>query len=158
MNFYKEHGIEPIENSYHYTDVDTVYITYALTFEQISARIHFDIDSLRYLNPVYKCDLIPDMEKPALLILPNEKALEFLHYESKILGYEQPVDNYYTIQLKAADPSDKIKIIHTVEKGEFFHKIAMKYKCSPENIKLWNNLNTNNLVPGQKLVIWVDKQ
>ena len=47
------------------------------------------------------------------------------------------------------------KIIHVVQQGEFTHRIAMKYNCTLENIKAWNNLPGYDVQVGQKLVIWV---
>ena len=46
-------------------------------------------------------------------------------------------------------------MIHVVSRGEYFHKIAMNYNCTVENIKAWNHLDNLALYPGQILEIWV---
>lgn len=157
MNYYNEHSIFPVKPTYNYYDLDTVQITYPISFAQISSMINFSLDTIRLLNPVYKADFIPESGKPAVLILPANKVIEFIRQESRILGNKLPEENYHSILKKNEDNTNKVKIIHVVEKGDFFHKIAMKYNCSPENIKSWNNLEDNFLSPGQKLIIWVDK-
>lgn len=157
LNYYKEHEIIPIKPSHSYNDLDTIKIGYSVSFQQISKMINYSVDSIRYFNPVYKMDFIPETDNQETIILPSEKILEFIREESKILGNINNKDDYHSILKKSNDKTDKIKIIHTVEKGEFFHKIAMKYSCSPENIKTWNNLEDSVLYPGQKLVIWVDE-
>ncbi|MBN2610304.1 MAG: transglycosylase SLT domain-containing protein [Bacteroidales bacterium] len=157
MNFYPEHHIIPVAPEYNFFDLDTLKIDYYITFKQITEKIDIPLETLRYLNPVYKCDIIPDMAGHALLILPKEKVLEFIRNESRILGNEPAAANYLTMLDEANYYDNKVKITYTVQKGDFFHKIAMKYNCSIENIKTWNNLHDNSLVPGQKLIVWVDK-
>ena len=59
MNFYKEHGIVPVEPAYDYRGLDTLHIRYAVSFDQISAIIGLPVERIRMLNPVYKRDYIP---------------------------------------------------------------------------------------------------
>ncbi len=157
MNYYQDHQILPVPPSYNYSDLDSLQLDYSITFSQISEMINIPIETLRFLNPVYKIDVIPDMKSDAVLVLPKEKTLEYLKNESRILGKNPDIENYQTMIDNAQSFKNKVKIIHTVEKGEFFHKIALKYNCTLENIKAWNHLSDNSLVPGQKLIIWVDK-
>jgi membrane-bound lytic murein transglycosylase D len=116
------------------------------------------IEKLRFLNPVYKMDVIPEMNTPAVLILPKDKITLFIQNESRMLGNEPETENYHSMINNAQSTNNKIQIIHIVEKGEFFHKIALKYNCTLENIKTWNNLTDNTLSPGQRLIIWIDKE
>jgi LysM repeat protein len=44
--------------------------------------------------------------------------------------------------------------MYTVEKGDFLHKIAAKFECNPADIRLWNNLQSDFIAPGQVLIIW----
>ena len=155
--YYKDMNIVPVPPTYGYYDLDTLQLDYSITFSQISEMINVPVETLRFLNPVYKIDVIPDMESSATLVLPKEKTLEYLRNESKILGKDPDIENYQTMIDDAQSYENKVKIIHIVEKGEFFHKIALKYNCTLENIKTWNHLTDNSLVPGQKLIIWVDK-
>jgi membrane-bound lytic murein transglycosylase D len=157
MNHYADHNIVPVTPSYTFRQLDTLHIRYALSFQQISGMIGLPVEQIRFLNPVYKRDYIPELGYPAVLVLPADKIVPFLHNEVNILGYyAEPVD--YNMLLKNAGNTDnKIRIIHTVAKGDYFHKIALKYGCTIENIKAWNNLEELSLIPGQKLTIWVDK-
>ena len=158
MNYYREHQITPIPPPYHYRDLDTLRISYYLTFSQISGMLDIPVEKLRFLNPVYKMDVVPEMNEPAILVLPRDKISLFIQNESKILGKIPETENYHTMIDNAHSTDNKTQIIHVVEKGEFFHKIALKYNCTLENIKTWNNLTDNTLSPGQRLVIWIDKE
>jgi LysM repeat protein len=46
------------------------------------------------------------------------------------------------------------RIVHTVKKGESLGSIAKKYHVSAANIKKWNGLKSDTIVPGRKLVIY----
>ena len=48
----------------------------------------------------------------------------------------------------------KQKEIYNVKKGEYLYLIAKKFNTSVNEIKKWNNLTSNNLHIGQKLVIY----
>lgn len=44
-------------------------------------------------------------------------------------------------------------VTHTVKRGETLSSIGRKYGCSPNDIKKWNHLRSNNIKSGQKLKI-----
>lgn len=157
MNHYADHNIVPVPPSYTYRQLDTLHIRYAVSFKQISEILNLPVEHIRFLNPVYKRDYIPELGYPAVLILPEDKIPVYLQNEVNILGsYSEPL-NYNAMVKNAGSTENKNRIVHVVEKGDYFHKIALKYGCTIENIKAWNNLDSLSLVPGQKLTIWVDK-
>jgi membrane-bound lytic murein transglycosylase D len=157
MNHYADHNIVPVPPAYTYRQLDTLHIRYAVSFKQISERIGLPVEQIRFLNPIYKRDYIPELGYPAVLILPEDKIPVYLQNEVSILGsYSEPL-NYNAMVKNAGSTENKNRIVHVVEKGDYFHKIALKYGCTIENIKAWNNLDSLSLVPGQKLTIWVDK-
>lgn len=158
MNFYEEHNIVPVEPEYDYFNLDTLHIRYAVSFEQIGTMINLPVDQIRYLNPMYRRDYIPETEPWSILVLPAEKIPLYLRNENHIIGYaSEPVD-YHLMIKNGADTTGKTKLIHEVQTGEYTHKIAIQYHCTIENIKTWNNLEDYNIFPGQKLVIWVDEE
>lgn len=155
MNYYNEHGITPVQPVYDYGSLDTLHIRYPVTFEQISSVIDMPVERIRLLNPVYRTDYIPVRQPCAVLVLPAEKAQLYIRYEVNILGYSAPVNDYNLMVRNAASTEGRIKVVHEVKPGEFTHRIAMKYNCTLENIKAWNNMPSYDVAPGQKLVIWV---
>lgn len=157
MNFYKEHGIVPVEPAYDFNQLDTLHISYAVNFDQISAMIGLPVEKLRLLNPVYRRDFIPEQKPWSVLVLPADKVAVYLQREIDILGYSTlPVDYNLLVQ-QAGSTEGRKKVIHEVKPGEFTHRIAMKYNCTLENIKAWNNLPDFEVKAGQKLVIWVEE-
>lgn len=49
--------------------------------------------------------------------------------------------------------ADKNKVYHTVKKGDTLKKIAMQYSISEKKLKEINNLKTNKLKAGQKILV-----
>ena len=156
MNHYKEHNIKPVPPRFSFKNIDTLWINYPVSFNQISEITGISTDELKFLNPVYRRAFIPDLEKPALLTLPKDKIELYIKNESRIIGKEENINDYNSLLSNAGSTENKTKIIHVVQKGEFFHKIALRYNCTLENIKAWNNLTDNFLYPGQELIIWVE--
>jgi membrane-bound lytic murein transglycosylase D len=157
FSHYKDHSMSPERIPPVFSNADTVKIGYAVSFQQISKILDYPVDSIRILNPVYTKDYIPDTEEKNILILPASKIYDYLANETLILGYHQPVNDYHSIVAASNNIHHRSRVIHTVQEGEFFHKIAMQYNCTVENIKAWNHLDTLSVYPGQKLIIWISE-
>ena len=155
MNHYKDHGIVPVKPEYDYNHLDSLHIRYPVSFEQISAMIDLPVGKIRMLNPVYRTDYIPGQQPWSVLVLPEDKISLYLQKEISILGYSSVQPDYNLMVQNAALTDGRKKIIHEVKPGDFTHRLAMKYNCTLENIKAWNNLPTYEVKVGQKLVIWV---
>lgn len=64
-----------------------------------------------------------------------------------------------SIQTSALPPkSSNLYIYYQVKKGDTLEKIAQKYKVSIKDLKEWNNLKTNRIKIGQKLIVGVIKE
>ncbi|PLX12263.1 MAG: lytic transglycosylase [Marinilabiliales bacterium] len=157
MNHYNDHNIRPIKSEFIYLDVDTIKINKEVTFKRISEVTNIPIETLQFLNPSYKLDHIPKMKEPAAVILPEKKIKTFLRNEKAIYD-ESIAETDYKEVVEAGETNGKMKIIHEVAKGEYFHKIAIMYNCTIDDIKIWNSLPTNDLNVGQKLDVWVSPQ
>jgi membrane-bound lytic murein transglycosylase D len=158
MNYSKQHDIVCQKALFSYSDVDTVVVTQSVSFIQISKVTGVSLETIKQLNPSYKKNYIPVVEKPENLILPNKYITIFVKNESKIYAYNQVRVNYNTALINAGSTKGKVKLVHTVQKGEYFHKIAIKYGCTADNIKAWNGLTSNFIFSNQNLDIWIDKQ
>ncbi|NGP88639.1 LysM peptidoglycan-binding domain-containing protein [Fodinibius halophilus] len=60
--------------------------------------------------------------------------------------------------IRAGNPNNEDKTVHTVEKQETLFSISKMYNVSIAEIKRWNELSSNNLSVGQKLVIYPSKE
>ncbi|HBF88308.1 MAG TPA: lytic transglycosylase [Bacteroidales bacterium] len=152
MNYNIEHNIFPEEPLLYFHEIDTVMVKHPIYFNQISAFTGVPIETIKFLNPTYKQNYIPSDTEPMALTLPNDKIDDFLKYEAEIYGLKMSKPIYNGLE----NAENKSKIIHDVKKGEYFHKIAMHYRCTVEEIIEWNNLSSYNLNAGQRLIIYVN--
>ena len=105
---------------------------------------------VKWLNPVFTKDFIPAAILPVRLFLPTSSMSDFIKNEPKLL----PATYSGISVVPVGDTRNRRKTECTVKKGEFFHKIAITYRCRISDIVYWNNLKSRNLYPGQKLTVW----
>lgn len=156
MNYNEKYGIHAEKKIISNEPTDTVMISYQLSFSQISEVIDVSVATIKTLNPVYKRDCIPKTSNPGKLVLPESRIRDFLRYEREIIYHKTGPKRDYNSQVEnAGSTTNRKKIEHIVEPGEYFHKIAIKYNCTIEDIKAWNKLDSLLLHPGQVLSIWL---
>jgi membrane-bound lytic murein transglycosylase D len=152
MHYAKEHNIQPTMPKNTFFDVDTLQIRQKVTFVQLAAVLDMTIEELRFLNPSYILNVIPETDKYHILTLPKEKIATFINNENLLYTYKAPaavVDSLTAINV-AIETERKT---HVVKSGETITSIARNYRVSVADLKRWNNLNTTTLKKGQRLVI-----
>lgn len=153
VNFHKEHGIRPeaVQMPVH---VDTFRINKMLHLKQVSELTGAPLDMLKNLNPQYRHEIIPGNEREYTLRLPYQYTNAFIDCEDSL--YRHKADIYFnpvTIK-KIKDGGDGERIVYKVKSGDYLGKIAGKYRVSVNQIKKWNNLKSNDIRVGQRLIIY----
>ena len=149
MNYASEHNIYPKPYKLTMAETDTLSINQSMTFEVLSKTLGIDIELIKELNPMYKRNLIPvSINSTAVIRLPYNAVATFINNSDSIYAYSESLQEKYV----AVDAP----IVHRVNKGEYLGKIANKYHTTIGRIKNWNNLSSDNLSIGQKLVIYVN--
>lgn len=153
MTYYKEHGIRPeaVEQPVH---VDTFKINKMLHLRQVSDLTGAPLDELKNLNPQYRHEIIPGNEREYILRLPYTYTNSFIDCEDSL--YRHKADEYFnpaTIK-KIKDGGDGERIVYRVKSGDYLGRIASRHRCTVAQIKRWNNLKSNNIRVGQRLVIY----
>ena len=105
------------------------------------------------LNPQYRHEIIPS-GKEYILRIPYAYTNAFIEHEDSI--YRHKVDEYFNPVAikKIIDGADGERITYVVKSGDTLGKIAGKYRCTVAQIKKWNNLKSNNIRIGQRLVVY----
>ncbi len=152
MTYYKEHGIKPAAVGMPIA-VDTFKINRQLHLRQVSDLTGAPIDELKNLNPQYRHEIIPG-GKEYILRIPYTYTNSFIDQEDSLYKHKTEVYfNPVTIK-KIKEGGDGERIIYRVKSGDYLGKIASKHRCSVNQIKRWNNLKSNNIRVGQRLVIY----
>ncbi len=153
MKYHREHGIRPeaIQMPVH---VDTFKIRKMLHLKQVSELTGAPLDELKNLNPQYKHEIIPGNEREYILRLPYIYSNAYIEHEDSIHLHKADIYfNPVTIK-KIKDGGDGERIVYRVKKGDVLGKIAGRYRVSVAQIKRWNNLKSNNIRIGQRLIIY----
>jgi len=84
----KEHGIVPKKASTTYFETDTVMVKKQMSFKQIADLLDMPEEQLRFLNPIYKRNVVPFVSDKAHYIrLPKNKLAVFTSNEDKVYAY-----------------------------------------------------------------------
>lgn len=153
---YSEFNIKPKAPKYTYDNIDTILIGQELSLLAVSKLINIGYDELEFLNPSFKTGVIPQNSPRYFLVLPKNKVATFIRNEDKIYRFKPPKKNYTDLVKNAGTTFGRTCIEHEVKEGEYFHKLALKYNCTVENIKAWNQIDSNALYVGQKIKIWIE--
>lgn len=153
MTYYKEHGIipQPATLPMH---VDTIKVNKMLHFKQVEKVVGIPVNDLKNLNPQYKHQIIPGNEREYILRIPVEFSTAFVDKEDSVYVFKaDSLFNPVTIK-KIKDGGDGERIVYRVKSGDYLGKIASRYRCTVSQIKRWNNLSSNNIRIGQRLVLY----
>ena len=154
MNFYRQHNVTPAKPDFTLADIDTVYVNMSLSFDQISRATGVKKEVLQQLNPQYIKDFIPYDDTPRRLTLPRNNVYRFIRNERQLHPDAAPDLSGYFGTLRFKHDT----ITHVVAKGEYLHKIAMKYKITVSQIMEWNGMATKDVRIGQRLTIYYDRE
>ncbi len=153
----QSHNIEPTKPAITYFKTDTVHVKKPVSFTILSTETDVPVDIVRFLNPIYRKGHVPVLDNPAPIRIPSSKVETFLKKETAI--YEQSLNkaDFHDILENSGNKKNRIKMVHTVQSGDYLHKIAVKYRCTVDDIMAWNPDADSNLNIGQTLTLWVDR-
>jgi len=154
FEYAKEHGFIQHKPQFNYVKTDTIRVKQMITLDQVSEFTGVKMETLQFLNPSYKLDIIPFIEgKNYTLRLPRSVIGAFVNNEDEMYAFakaefdkrEKPLP-----QLLKADTKTRYR----VKSGDYLGKIARKFGVRVSQIKRWNGLRSNNLKIGQRLTIF----
>lgn len=158
FEYAEEHGFKLPKSGLPYYETDTIHVKQTLKFADISELLDIPIKELQFLNPSYKLDVVPYIEgKNYYLRLPLDVLGVFASNEDLVYAY---IDSKAEKKQESASEiiAHQEQITYRVKSGDFLGKIARQYGVTVNNIKTWNNLRSNNLRIGQRLVIYPRNQ
>lgn len=154
MNFASAHNLYPLNPGLLMHGTDTVMVHEYLSFDQVSQCVGVPMSDIEFFNPQYIKKIIPGTtERQHSLRLPMKYALRFVQLEDSIYNYARQADLRHKEAEKQVKVEASNRLVHTVKKGESLGSIAKKYNVSVSDIKKWNKMKSNTIVPGKKLVI-----
>ena len=148
------HGFEKVKNQYSIIETDTVEVKQIISLEHIAKALNIEIESLEFLNPSYKLNIIPVVQgRKHYLRLPSKLIGKFISNETELYELaqkqfekrEKPLPKFFKIDSK---------IKYKVKSGDYLGKIANKFKVKILDIKRWNGLKSDRIATGDRLIIY----
>ncbi len=163
MNCPVNHQIK-IQKSPFLRNTDIINVNRFVSLSSLAEALNVDEEELSRLNPSYKKKIINGTEEaPKRVILPRVSLASFASVYH-LLNEEEELDVSKHIVLASNDRSVKRKsaavasksavVYHKVTSGQNLSVIANKYNVEVQDLKVWNGLKGNGIVPGQRLKIY----
>jgi membrane-bound lytic murein transglycosylase D len=161
MNYHEDHNLYPRKISLPLA-TDTVYVKEQLHLQQVSEVLNIPLKQLQDLNPQYRRNIIPAVNKEFALKLPFKETGDFIQLEDSIYSYK--TDDFFKNQVIKSPtrsryipqpPPGKTKIYYTVKPGDNLGYIAEWYNVRASDLRYWNNIRGNLIRAGQKLAVFV---
>lgn len=157
MHNHSRHNIIPEKPIISYSQTDTVMVSKPVNLNTLAKTTNTPIEIIRFLNPIFKQDYIPETSSKHSLRLPTDKTALFIKKEVEI--YSESVKPRNTESKEnSAGSLQKQKIIHTVKSGDSMHKIAIIYGCTLDDIFNWNPKIDSTLSIGQSITVWINQK
>jgi membrane-bound lytic murein transglycosylase D len=157
FEYANEHGLIADRPAVRLFETDTVHVKKQLGLEHVSELMDVSFETLQFLNPSYKLDIIPAVKDEKYYIrLPKYAIGDFVSNEAAIYAYSA---NIFNTREKALPELTKTssRVRYKVRSGDYLGKIANRYGVRVSQIKRWNGLRTNTISIGQRLTIYPRK-
>ena len=154
FEYAEQHGFYNSLTAPSIIETDTVKVKQMIHFDHIDAVLNVGIETLEFLNPSYKLNLIPYFsDHDNILRLPKSQIGKFVTNEDKIYTFskdefdkrEKPLPKFYKMDSK---------IRYKVKSGDYLGKVAKKFNVTIKDIKKWNGLKTDLINVGDRLIIY----
>ncbi len=133
MNYYFEHDIQPTEPSDDLKYIATVKVFDKIEFKKISEEFEIDIELIKWLNPMYNKDYIPESEEGEyFLTLPQQKMYAYIE---KYNSYDNLLYKPEMIATKTETTDEAIAEIRNKVIVEYVASILKRSHATRDNMK-----------------------
>lgn len=154
FEFANKHDFKPKRVNFAYFETDTVTVKKQITLDQVAEVIDEKVETLQFLNPQYKLDIIPFIkEENYSLRLPYDKVGEFVLHEEAIYAKATEEFNKKEKVLPQFFEMDKV-VKYRIRSGDYLGLIARKFGVRVSDLKRWNGLRNNNIRVGKYLKVY----
>lgn len=159
VNFYHLHEITPEYPSLDMQLTEAVMIFDEISLETVAAITHLPIEVVQELNPAYKKGFVPENPGGFHVVLPRRAAAslrEYLDLLNPDAGNQGEMPELPPLIDSSEYTPDAyyFKSIYIVAQGDGLQNLANTFNCAPYNLRIWNNLTSNQLAKGQELEVW----
>lgn len=162
MNYSAEHGIFPdYSKTVFPVATENLLLDGPLNLETFAALNYLDLETLKLHNPHLTKNDIPSHARNIEIRLPLENYAYFTANRSCILDsaciLAVPVQEIASITNEYGTyhiERKQVKEYYKVRSGDYLGKIASNNGVSISQVKKWNNMRSNTVMKGQRLVLY----
>jgi len=151
LGYHEEHEIMPMVSENAVDTTEIVWVQKFVPFSGVAQALDIDEGIIKSLNPAYKRAVVNGSpESPRRLVLPQvpPEAYSAL-YAALNSTVETP--KILNASHSTGESQESQVITHRVRKGETLGVIAQRYRVTVQDLRAWNNIKQNIIVPGQQL-------
>ncbi len=152
LGYYEEHDIMPAVSENAVDTTEVVWVQKFVPFSGVAQALDIDEGIIKSLNPAYKRAVVNGSpESPRRLVLPQvpPEAYSALYAALNHTGETPKVLN-----ASHEESAQAYQVVtHRVRKGETLGMIAQRYHVTVQDLRAWNNIKRNIIVPGQRLSV-----
>ncbi len=162
MNYANNHQISMKASNIAFK-TDTVLVNHFVALGEVAKAINYEESILFALNPSYKKKIVNGtLEVPKRIVLPPVEQFTYAQlYEvlNKDVEIEKNIvlastDDVRDLRKKKIKEPVLAVRIHKVKSGQNLGNIADDYHIEVQDLKVWNKLKGNTIIPGQQLKIY----
>jgi membrane-bound lytic murein transglycosylase D len=152
MNYYNKYHIIPQACNFSMRN-DTVMVNKYVSLNSIARVLDVDATELALLNPSYKRQIVNgSIRAPRRLVIPQAAKDKYGALYEALNTDALAVAPQVTFASNKEEVSAVEKVAwHKVKKGETLGDVADTYGVEVQDLKVWNRLQSNRVVPGQRL-------
>jgi membrane-bound lytic murein transglycosylase D len=160
MRHLEDHNLMPLDIEFA-PNATVIAVNNYISLEKFSEASGVCMDDLELLNPSLLRGYIPVSASNYPLKVPAHQAgfiladLRNIMEKSSLSPDERSKIVTTTVVASEGSTSGREKLEYRVKSGDVLGKIATQHKVSVNDLKGWNNLNSNMIRVGQKLDIWI---
>lgn len=164
----QEHGYQLKPFDYQFTATDTIIIKNKGSLKQIALKLHTDYNTLQFLNPSFKTDLIPaTTAKPIIIRYLKNEIVRNNNFEDE----EATLHTSQNVNINSNHSAEKAVFLkeqknnsdqtvnrksYTVVHGDGLWSIAQRNGVTVSDLIAWNKLENTAIKQGQTLYLSED--
>lgn len=153
---FSDFDIEPVDPLFTYSGVDTVKVYGGFYLDGVKKFTNTDMELLRFLNPSFRTGYIPESGGFYTLVLPHAAVKNFFLRSKEVYAFKPSSNSLSTLGSNTGDTRGKQQFTYVVRSGDYYHKLALTFGCTVDDIMAWNPNEGEELAIGDKLQIWAD--
>ena len=162
LSYSEEYNIVPttpesVEGVIDTTEV--VWVQNFVPFAGVAKALNISEETVKSLNPAYKRSVANgSIESPRKLVLPQVPPEAYPALYAVLNSTQEASPNVLNASNGGTNGQEEDQdqvMTHRVRKGETLGKIAERYHVTVQDLRVWNHIKRNMIVPGQQLRVHV---